>query len=91
MRLRVERRSAELGVRAERILRAKQERIERLRLQLQERGPLKVLERGYAIVTDAAGNVLRSADQVAIDDTVAIRLHTGELGAEVKSKKPMAT
>jgi exodeoxyribonuclease VII large subunit len=91
MRLRVERHSAELGVRAERMLRAKRERIERLRLQLQERGPLKVLERGFAIVTDAAGNVLRSADQVAIGNSVAIRLHRGELGAEVKSKKPMAS
>jgi len=91
MRLRVERRSTELGVRAERMLRAKRERIERLRLQLQERGPLKVLERGYAIVTDAAGNVLRSADQVAIGNAVAIRLHRGEVGAEVKSKKPMAS
>jgi exodeoxyribonuclease VII large subunit len=91
MRLRVERRSAELGVRAERMLRAKRERIERLRLQLQERGPLKVLERGYAIVTDAAGNVLRSADQVSIGNAVAIRLHKGEVGAEVKSKKPMAS
>ena len=73
------------------MLRAKRERIERLRLQLQERGPLKVLERGYAIVTDAAGNVLRSADQVSIGNAVAIRLHRGEVGAEVKSKKPMAS
>jgi exodeoxyribonuclease VII large subunit len=91
MRLLVERRSAELGVRAERMLGARRERIERLRLQLQERGPLKVLERGYAIATDAAGNVLRSADQVAIGDAIAIRLHRGEVGAEIKSKKPMAT
>src|SRR5215470_8653704 len=87
MRLRVERRSAELGARAERILRAKQERIERLRLQLQERGPLKVLERGYAIVTDAAGNVLRSSEQVAIGDAVAILLHKGRLSTEVRSKE----
>jgi exodeoxyribonuclease VII large subunit len=49
------------------------------------------LERGYAIATDAAGNVLRSADQVAIGDAVAIRLHRGELGAEIKGKKTMAT
>jgi exodeoxyribonuclease VII large subunit len=91
VRLRVEKRSAELGVRAERLLRAKRERIERLRLQLQERGPLKVLERGYAIATDATGNVLRSTDQVAIGDPVAIRLHRGEIGAEVKRKKPVAS
>ena len=47
--------------RSERALRAKRERLERLRLQLEERSPLRVLERGYAIATDAAGNILRSA------------------------------
>src|SRR5216683_830475 len=60
-RLRLEKRSAELGVRAERLLRAKRERWQRLTLQLQERGPLKVLERGYAIATDANGLCLRDS------------------------------
>jgi len=87
VRLRVEKRSAELGLRAERLLRAKRERIERLRLQLQERGPLKVLERGYAIATDAAGNVLRSSDQVTIGDSVSIQLHRGRLSTAVRSKQ----
>ena len=86
VRLRLEKRDAELGMRAERLLRAKRERIERLRLQLQERGPLRVLERGYAIATDVAGNILRSADQVAVGDAIAIQLHTGKLAAEVKHK-----
>ena len=72
-RLRLERRGADLGVRAERMLRRKRERLDRLRLQLEERGPLRVLERGYAVATDAAGNLLRSADQVALGDSVAIR------------------
>ena len=61
-RLRLEKRSADLGVRAERLLRAKRDRWQRLALQLQERGPLKVLERGYAIATDGVGNLLRSGD-----------------------------
>ena len=87
VRSRVEKRSAELGVRAERMLRAKRERIERLRLQLQERGPLKVLERGYAIATDAAGNVLRSPEQVAIGDSVVIQLHRGKLSSEITKKE----
>jgi len=86
-RLRLEKRSAELGVRAERFLRAKRERWQRLSLQLQERGPLKVLERGYAIATDTAGNLLRSADQVQIGDSVAIQLHRGRLTTEVKGKE----
>lgn len=87
LRLHLEKRSADLGLRAERMLRAKRERLDRLRLQLEERSPMRVLERGYAIATDAAGNVLRSADQVAIGDTVALRLACGRLTTEVKNKE----
>lgn len=86
VRLRVEKRSAELGVRAERLLRAWREHLVRVALQLQERSPLKVLERGYAIATDAAGNVLRSSEQVDIGDPVSLRLHQGRLSAVVRSK-----
>ncbi len=86
-RLRLEKRSADLGIRAERLLRAKRERWQRFALQLQERGPLKVLERGYAIATDAAGNLLRDAAQVALGDSVAIQLHRGRLTTEVKKKE----
>jgi exodeoxyribonuclease VII large subunit len=86
LRLRLEKRSAELRVRADRLLRAKRERLERVALQLQERSPLKVLERGYAIATDATGNVLRDSAQVSVGDTVAIRLHRGTLSTEVKEK-----
>ena len=86
-RLRLEKRSADLGVRAERFLRAKRERLARLALQLEERSPLKVLERGYAIATDAAGNVLTSAVQVQLGDSVAIQLHRGKLSTEVKKKE----
>jgi exodeoxyribonuclease VII large subunit len=86
-RLRLDKRSADLGVRAERILRTKRERLERLSLQLQERSPLKVLERGYAIATDAAGNLLRDAAQVNVGDAVAIQLHRGRLSTEVKKKE----
>jgi exodeoxyribonuclease VII large subunit len=86
-RLRLERRSADLSVRAERLLRAKRERLDRLRLQLEERSPLRVLERGYAIATDAAGNLLRDAAQVALGDSVAIQLHRGRLTTEVKKKE----
>jgi len=86
-RLRLEKRAADLAVRAERFLRAKRERLERLLLQLQERGPLRVLERGYAIATDAAGNVLVSADQVALGDSVLIQLHRGKLTTEVRKKE----
>jgi exodeoxyribonuclease VII large subunit len=87
LRLRLEKRSAELGVRAERLLQRMRDRLERLGLQLQERGPLKALERGYAIATDAAGHVLRSAEQVAVRDRVTIQLHRGRLETEVQKKE----
>jgi exodeoxyribonuclease VII large subunit len=87
LRLRLDKRSVELGARAERLLRNERERLERLSLQLQERGPLKALERGYAIATDAAGNVLRSSEQVAVGDSVSIQLHRGRLISEIRKKE----
>src|SRR5712672_361695 len=87
LRLRLEKRSTDLAARADRLLRAKRERMDRLRLQLEERSPLRALERGYAIATDAAGHLLRDAAQVAVGDTVNIRLHRGELITEVKDKE----
>ena len=87
LRLRLAQRAAELRARMERTLVAKRQRLERLRVQLDERSPLRVLERGYAIVYDAAGNVLRAAEQVAIGDEIAVQLARGRLAAEVKKKE----
>jgi exodeoxyribonuclease VII large subunit len=80
--------TADLGIRIERLLRTKRERLERLTLQLQERSPLRVLERGYAIATDAAGNLLRDAAQVQIGDTLAVQLHRGRLTTQVLKQEP---
>src|SRR5438552_16849143 len=65
-RLRLEKRTADLGVRIVRLHRAKRERWQRLALQLQERGPMKVLERGYAISTAACGILLRDDDKTGL-------------------------
>jgi exodeoxyribonuclease VII large subunit len=86
LRLRLEQRGSELSTRAERLLRVKRERLDRLRLLLEERSPLRVLERGYAIATDAAGNVLRDAAQIALGAPVNVQLARGRLTAEVKEK-----
>src|SRR2546425_2588914 len=80
--------TSELGVRAERLLRVKRERLERLRVQLEERSPLRVLERGYAIAYDAAGNVVRSAHQVAVGDSVRVQFRRDWILTEVEEKKP---
>jgi len=87
LRLRLEKRSTDLGARAERLLRSRRERLDRLRLQLEERSPLRVLERGYGIATDASGAILRDAAQVALGDSVKIQLHRGRLTTEVKDKE----
>jgi exodeoxyribonuclease VII large subunit len=87
-RLHLDKLTADLGIRIERLLRTKRERLERLTLQLQERSPLRVLERGYAIATDAAGNLLRDAAQVQVGYTVAVRLHRGRLTTEVLKQEP---
>jgi len=86
-RLRLERGAADLGIRAERLLRSKRERLARLALQLEERSPLRVLERGYAIATDASGAILRDAAQVQIRDSVSLQLHRGRLQTEVRKKE----
>jgi exodeoxyribonuclease VII large subunit len=86
LRLRLEKRSHDLGSCTERLLRLKRENWQRLSLQLQERSPMQVLERGYAIATDAAGNILRDAAQVSLGDEINVRLRRGRLLAEVKNK-----
>jgi exodeoxyribonuclease VII large subunit len=86
--LRLEQRSAGIGARMERLLVAKRRRLERLRLQLEERNPLRVLERGYAVCYDAAGNVVHTADAVALGDRIRVQLSRGRLAAEVKEKEP---
>jgi exodeoxyribonuclease VII large subunit len=85
--VRLDRRSAELGVRMNRALAGKSQMVERLRVQLEERSPLRLLERGYAICYDAAGNVVQAADQVSVGDRIRVQLARGRLGAEVRERE----
>ncbi len=62
------------------------------RLALLETGltavsPLATLARGYAIVRDENGRVVRSVQEVAVDDAISIQLADGELEATVKEKR----
>jgi exodeoxyribonuclease VII large subunit len=52
--------------------------------------PLGVLSRGYALVTTAQGQVARSSSQVALGDTLRIRLGQGQLLAQVTDKSDQA-
>jgi exodeoxyribonuclease VII large subunit len=53
--------------------------------------PLTILGRGYAIATRADGRALRSADEVAIGDEIAIRLGRGGLSSRVLQIEPETT
>jgi exodeoxyribonuclease VII large subunit len=86
LRAQLERSTAELQVRIDRLLVARRRRLESGMMQLDERSPLNILKRGFAIAYDASGKVLRSAEQVAIGDEIAVRLERGELGATVRRK-----
>jgi exodeoxyribonuclease VII large subunit len=49
--------------------------------------PVAVLERGYALVFDAAGNVVRDATQVAPGDEIRARLARGEIRARAEEPR----
>jgi exodeoxyribonuclease VII large subunit len=86
LRRRLERVTDDLRIRAERAVAAKRRRWESADVRLRERSPFALLERGYAIAYDANGKVLRSPEQVAVGDDVAVRLARGEIGARVTKK-----
>jgi exodeoxyribonuclease VII large subunit len=69
-----------------RYLTEQRNRLSQVAAILKERSPLTILNRGYSITRDAAGRIVRDAEQVSIGDDLAIRLARGELGATVKTK-----
>ena len=71
------------------LLVAKRRRLEAVDAAAHERSPFNLLERGYAIAYDAAGKVLRSADQVALGEDISVRLARGQLDATVRRKKSL--
>jgi exodeoxyribonuclease VII large subunit len=87
LRGRLEQRLPELAVRVERLLARRRRALETLVVKLDERSPLRVLDRGYAICYDAAGQVVRDAAAVAVNDPIAVRLARGRLEAIVRGKK----
>ena len=87
LRARSGQRSSELFARMDALLAARRRLLERFATQLDERSPLRVLDRGYAVVYDAAGNVVRNADAVQVNDEVSIRVRRGRLGARVTKRE----
>ena len=68
------------------ILRSRQ-RFVGLTAKLDAMSPLKVLSRGYSMTTDAKGSVIRSVNQVRLDDHVRIALSDGVVYATVNDVK----
>jgi len=58
-------------------------RVERLTAGLESLSPLAVLERGYALVFDAAGNLLKDANGTEVGQEISARLARGEIVARV--------
>jgi exodeoxyribonuclease VII large subunit len=83
--------SADLIARIDRLLAAKKSRLEAATILLQERSPYQLLERGYAIVYDSSGKVLRAPDQVSPGDEIAVRLARGSIDATVRRKRNSRT
>src|SRR5437764_5485524 len=67
----------------ERTIEAARARLGALDAQLNSLSPLRVLDRGYALVLDAEGNLVRSARQVAVGESVRTRLTDGVFTSRV--------
>ena len=66
----------------------KRSRWERLDSSLVALSPKAILARGYALVFDAAGNLVKEAVQLQAGDTVRTQLAQGEFTATVDDIKP---
>jgi exodeoxyribonuclease VII large subunit len=75
---------AALGAAARRRLIERRASLDRLSAQLDGLSPLKVLDRGYALVFDAAGNLVKDAAQLAQGDEISARLARGMVRATVR-------
>ena len=75
----------------ETILLLRRSRLERLHGSLAALSPTAILSRGYALVFDAAGNLVKDITQVRVGDTVRAKLGRGDFDAEVKDVHPAPT
>ncbi len=71
----------------ERRLAAIRQRVVRAEASLDALSPQKVLDRGYALVSDEAGRILRSASDAEIGQSLTLNLRNGSLGCRVETRK----
>ena len=84
----------ELDLQCGRLLSAQERRLAGVRqsvvraeASLDALSPQKVLDRGYAVVSDEAGRILRSASDAEIGQSVTLNLRNGSLGCRVETRK----
>ena len=71
----------------ERYLASRRQTFAQCAAALDAMSPLKVLGRGYAVASDAAGTVLRSAGQVQPGDAMRVQLQDGALHCTVNNRE----
>ena len=71
----------------ERYLASRRQAFAQCAAALDAMSPLKVLGRGYAVASDAAGTVLRSAGQVQLGDVIRVQLQEGALHCTVNNRE----
>ena len=71
----------------ERYLASRRQTFAQCAAALDAMSPLKVLGRGYAVASDAAGTVLRSAGQVQPGDAIRVQLQDGALRCTVNDRE----
>jgi len=58
-------------------------RLDPLIAHLTQLSPLKILERGYALVTDAAGRIVKEPSNAPVGSEIDVRLASGRIAAQV--------
>ena len=66
-------------------------RLDPLVAQLTQLSPLKILDRGYAIVTNAAGGIVKQPEDAPLQTAIGVRLAKGAIAAQVTHHKDRLT
>ncbi len=72
-----------LSIATQRLLHAKQEAFVHHIEQLQIVSPLATIARGYSVSRTGKGNIIKSVNEVAIDDEIYIQISDGSINAKV--------
>ena len=76
-----------VGSALEGIIESKDERLNISTAKLDALSPLKVMTRGFAVVQNSAGEIVRDAAQVELEESMRIRLARGVITTKVVSKE----